>query len=179
MIYESDYEKVLVYPDPRLRRVAKAIEEVSPEVVERVEKMFEIMAKDRGIGLAAPQIGWDVRLFVVNVTGQLEDKIALINPEVTERFGQVTMEEGCLSLPNIWAKVERPRDIVISGTTPGGEEVHVKASGLVARCLLHELDHLDGILFIDRVTAARKRRLKKLLKGLKEDFKKKQEKVSV
>lgn len=166
-----DKPEVLKYPDPRLRRIAEKVTEVTPEIRERAEQMFEVMKEDHGIGLAAPQIGWNVRLFVMNVTGEPGDNLALINPVIANKNGRCTMEEGCLSLPGIYAKVVRPEKIVIEGTTLDGEEVAVEAEGLNARCILHEYDHLDGILFIDKVAPAKKRTLKKKLKKLEEIYK--------
>ena len=111
----SSAEVILTYPNPLLRRVAVPVAEITPEIAARAQAMFQVMAEDRGIGLAAPQIGWNVRLFVVNLSGKPEDNIAFVNPEIVERQGRATAEEGCLSLPGIWAKVERPKKIVLAG----------------------------------------------------------------
>lgn len=166
-----DKPEILTYPDPKLRRTAEPVDEVTPEIRERIAEMFEVMVEDRGIGLAAPQIGWNVRIFVMNLTGKPEDNVALINPTITERVGRAKAEEGCLSLPGIYAKVERPKRIVMEGTTPEGEQVAIEADGLTARCLQHEFDHLDGILFIDRVSPISKRRIKKKLEALEQRYK--------
>lgn len=161
---------ILKYPDPRLRRIARPVTEITDEIRERIAVMFEVMVEDRGIGLAAPQIGWDLRLFVMNTTGNDEDNLALINPEITERSGRSKGEEGCLSLPKIFAKVERPSKIVVEAMSLEGEEIVVEADGLVGRCIQHELDHLEGILFIDRVSPASKRSLKRKLQRLEDEF---------
>ena len=166
---------ILKYPDPRLRRTARAVTEVTDDIRERIALMFEVMVEDRGIGLAAPQVGWDLRLFVMNTTGNEEDNLALINPEITQRVGRAKAEEGCLSLPKIFAKVERPSKIVVEARDLEGNEVVVEADGLVARCIQHELDHLDGILFIDRVSPASKRSLKRKLQKLEDDYRALQE----
>lgn len=162
--------EILKYPDPRLRRTARPVEEVTDEIRERIALMFEAMKDDHGIGLAAPQIGWDLRLFVMNLSGKPEDDMALINPEIVERKGRCTMEEGCLSLPGIFAKVERPKDIVVRAHSLEGEQIEVEANGLVSRCIQHELDHLDGILFIDRLTPVRKRSANRKLKKLEDTW---------
>ena len=173
-----DKSEVLKYPDPRLRRVAKKVTEVTPEIRQRAEQMFALMVEDKGIGLAAPQIGWNIRLFVMNVSGDPEDNLALLNPVIATKAGRSTMEEGCLSLPGIYAKVTRAEKIVIEGTTLEGDEVTVEAEGLTARCILHEYDHLDGILFTDKVSPIRKRSLKKKLKILEDVYKEKHGSVS-
>lgn len=164
-------DRVLVYPDPRLRERAQPIAEVTPEVRRRARAMFPLMYEEQGIGLAAPQIGWGVRLFVVNVSGRPEDELVLVNPVVVEKTGGLwSFEEGCLSLPGIRGKVERERRIVLEGQDLDGEPVRVEADGLVARCLLHEYDHLDGVLFIDRLSPAKKQSIKRRLRDLELDF---------
>jgi peptide deformylase len=162
---------ILKYPDPRLRRVAKRITELTDEILERIPLMFEAMREDNGIGLAAPQVGWNVRLFVMNCSGEPDDDQVLLNPVITERVGRGTMEEGCLSLPGVFAKVERPTRIVVEAVDLEGDSISVEADGLVARCIQHELDHLEGVLFIDKVSPARRGKIKKPLAQLKEDYK--------
>ena len=162
-------EQILVYPDTRLRAVAAPVDEITPEVRARAEALLPFMAHSGGIGLAAPQVGWSVRLFVANVTGQPEDGIVLVNPKVAETAGgNWSMEEGCLSLPGIHGKVKRPRRVVFHATDLDGEEVELEAEGLVGRCLLHEFDHLDGVLFIDRLSAAKRMAIKRKLRVLEE-----------
>lgn len=164
-------DRVLVYPDPRLRERARPVDEVTPEVRRRARAMFPLMYEEQGIGLAAPQIGWGVRLFVVNVSGRPEDELVLVNPVVVEKAGGLwSFEEGCLSLPGIRGKVERERRIVLEGQDLDGAPVRVEADGLVARCLLHEYDHLDGVLFIDRLSPAKKQSIKRRLRDLELDF---------
>lgn len=162
-------EKLLTYPDPHLRRVSDFVSEVTPDVVARIESMFKIMVKGRGIGLAAPQIGWNVRIFVANVTGKESDNIVFINPEILERQGRVTDEEGCLSFPDVFVKVERPKSVVMAGLDIHGERQEMRAEGLTARCLLHEYDHLDGLLFIDRLSPVQQKRMKNRIRELADD----------
>lgn len=164
-------DQVLKYPDPRLRQKAVPVTEITPELRQRARSMFPIMYEEHGIGLAAPQIGWGVRLFVVNISGRPEDELVVINPEVVEKKGGTWLfEEGCLSLPGIRGKVERERVVVIEGQDLEGNHVSIEADGLNGRCLLHEYDHLDGVLFIDRLSPAKKQSIKRKLRELEEEF---------
>jgi len=163
--------RILTYPDPRLRKKSEPIAEVTDETRERARAMFPVMYEDQGIGLAAPQVGWHVRLFVVNVTGKPEDELVIVNPEVVEKTGGMWLfEEGCLSLPGIRGKVKREKQIVVHGQDLDGEPIEIEADGLVARCILHEYDHLDGILFIDRLSPAKKQSIKRKLRDLEAAF---------
>ena len=167
----STLEKVLLYPDPRLRLKAEPITKITPEVKARARAMFPLMYEERGIGLAAPQIGWNVRLFVMNVTGKPEDEVVVVNPVVVEKKGgSWSFEEGCLSLPGIRGKVERERAVVIEGTDLEGKKLRFELTELPGRCMLHEYDHLDGVLFIDRLSPAKKQSIKRRLRELEEEF---------
>lgn len=162
---------ILIYPNPKLRRTAQPVAEITPKVRARIEGMFPLMYEANGIGLAAPQVGWNVRLFVMNVTGKPEGAFAIVNPEVVDKGGGFwTLEEGCLSLPKIYGKVKREKHVVMRGLDLDGNEVEVEADGMIGRCMLHEFDHLDGILFIDRLTAAKKQSLKRKLRVLEDEF---------
>lgn len=164
-------DQVLKYPDPRLRQKAVPITEITPEVRQRARALFPLMYEEHGIGLAAPQVGWGVRLFVVNISGRPEDELVVVNPEIVEKKGGTwVMEEGCLSLPGIRGKVERERVVVIEGQDLDGNHVRIEADGLNGRCLLHEYDHLEGILFIDRLSPAKKQSIKRKLRELEEEF---------
>jgi len=161
---------ILTYPDPKLRRIAEPLEEVTDDVRERVLAMFPLMYEAKGIGLAAPQLGWNTRLFVVNVSGQPEDELVLINPKILEKSGGMwTLEEGCLSLPGINGKVSREKKVVVEAEDLDGNVFEVEAEGMVGRCILHEYDHLDGVLFIDRLSAAKKMSIKRKLRALEEE----------
>ena len=162
---------ILTYPNPRLRQKAKPITELTDELVEQIQAMFLLMHEAKGIGLAAPQLGWGVRLFVINVSGKPEDELALINPEIVEKTGGFwTCEEGCLSLPGVHGKVKRAKRVVVHAIDLDGEEIEVEAEGMVGRCILHEYDHLDGVLFIDRLSPAKKQSIKRRLRDLEEEF---------
>lgn len=164
-------DRVLKYPDPRLRQKALPVEEITPELRARARALFPLMYEEHGIGLAAPQVGWGVRLFVVNISGRPEDELVVLNPVVTEKKGGLwAFEEGCLSLPGIRGKVERERVVVLEGQDLDGHHVRIEADGLNGRCLLHEYDHLDGVLFIDRLSPAKKQSIKRRLRELEEEF---------
>ncbi|MGE0707556.1 MAG: peptide deformylase [Planctomycetota bacterium] len=164
-------DHVIRYPDPRLRRKAEPVGELTPELKARIEAMFPLMYRSKGIGLAAPQLGWNVRLFVMNLTGEPKDELALVDPEIVEEGGGTwVLEEGCLSLPGIYGKVKRDKRVVMRGRDLDGEQVQVEAEGMVARCMLHEFDHLDGILFIDRLSPVKKQSIKRRLRTLEEEF---------
>jgi peptide deformylase len=182
---ESQLELIL-YPDPRLRKVSTEVSKITPELLARCRDMFPIMYEAKGIGLAAAQVGWNVRLFLMNVTGDAEDEYVLINPVILERTGTHMMEEGCLSLPDIRGKFTRPAKLKVKAITATGKalkevvgddfskvvltEMELEAEGLVARCIQHELDHLDGILIIDKFSPAKKLSIKSKLRELEEDF---------
>ena len=164
-------DRILRYPDPLLRRKAEPIETVTPEIRERALAMFPLMREEDGIGLAAPQIGWSVRLIVVNLSGKPEDDLVLINPAVAE-VSKATWEkeEACLSLPGIRGKVERPKEFKVLAAGLTGEVLAFGAKGMLGRCLLHEIDHLDGVLFIDRLSQVKKLTIKKKLQQLEDIF---------
>lgn len=144
---------------PVLREPALKIGRVDDEVRQLVRDLFDTMHADSGIGLAANQIGLARRVAVVQT--EEEDTVILIDPEIVEREGQIRGEEGCLSIPDIFADVNRSRRIVVETTTPDNERVKVEAEELQARAIQHEIDHLDGILFLDRLSPLKRRMLMK------------------
>jgi peptide deformylase len=151
--------QVRQYPDPVLRMKANDIEEIDDSVTGLVERMKGLMSEARGVGLAAPQLGI-LRRLVVYQAGEEEPFVALVNPRVVETGGeQVADDEGCLSLgaATVIVEVERPSTIVIEATSPEGEELRIEAEGLEARVIQHELDHLDGVLIIDRTSPEQRR----------------------
>jgi peptide deformylase len=148
--------EVLKFPDPRLKEVSKPIDEITDEIRELARDMCDVMYDEPGIGLAAPQVAAPVRLFVIdtewNEEGGERNPTVMINPEFTRSEGKVTWEEGCLSVPDYTADVERASEVTIRYTDLDGKEVTEEAEELRAVCLQHEFDHLDGILFIDRIS---------------------------
>ncbi len=147
---------VLQFPDPRLRRVSEPIETITDEIRRLAEDMLETMYDEPGIGLAAPQIGEPIRLVVVDTEWTEEDAdrkpTVLINPELQSFEGKLVWSEGCLSVPDFTADVERAERIVLRARDLEGNPVIEEVSGLRAVCLQHEVDHLDGVLFIDRLS---------------------------
>lgn len=147
--------------DPVLREKCRAVEAVDEEVRLLVEDLMETMYAAEGIGLAAPQVGVPLRIFVYDIADPEVSPGALINPVVVEREGTVKEEEGCLSIPGLTELVERSARVVVKGLDADGNEVRLEAEGLLSRCLQHEADHLDGLLFLDRLSPLKRRMLLK------------------
>ena len=158
------------YGDPVLRRRAAPVDAVTPEIRRLVDDMTDTMYDEVGIGLAAPQVGVSVRLMVV---GDEEGRgaQALVNPAITARGGSVTAEAGCLSLPGIFAQVTRSEWVTLQAHDLDGQPVVITARGLRSRVFQHEIDHLDGVLFIDRLEPVLRDRIKRRIKkdGFTED----------
>ncbi len=151
---------VLQFPDPRLRRRSEPVEKITDELRQLAADMLETMYDEPGIGLAAPQVGHAIRMIVVDTDwtdeGAERKPCVLVNPEILERSGQVTWNEGCLSVPDLNAEVERAEQVVLRALDLDGNEVIENVSGLRAVCFQHELDHLDGVLFIDRISGLKR-----------------------
>lgn len=158
-------------PDPVLKTKCKSVEAVDDEVRRLIDDMFRTMYAAPGVGLAAPQIGVTRRVIVVDVAGKDEkpQPIALVNPEVVWASGETQVyEEGCLSLPEMYADVERPAAVRVRYLDRTGAEQEVHGEGLLAVCLQHEIDHLDGVLFVDHISALKRNiMLKKMVKAKK------------
>ena len=153
---------VLKFPDPRLREVSKPVTEVTEEIRQLAEDMCDVMYDEPGIGLAAPQVGESIRLVVVDTEwtedGAERNPLILLNPELTEPEGKVKWNEGCLSVPDFEAEVERAAEITLKATDLDGHPIEIRADGLQAVCFQHEIDHLDGTLFIDRISRLKRTR---------------------
>ena len=169
--------EVLKFPDKRLREVSKPITEITDEIRALAQDLCNVMYDEPGIGLAAPQVGSSVRLIVVDTEWTQEDgernPLILVNPEITEGEGEITWTEGCLSVPDFEAEVERSRSVRLVARDLEGEEVVIAAEDLQAVCFQHEIDHLDGVLFIDRISRLKrslyvKKRKKQLRQELEE-----------
>jgi peptide deformylase len=150
---------VRLYGDPILRRVAAEVAAVTPEIKTIVADMVESMWQQVGIGLAAPQVGISLRIVVMD-DGKGGAR-ALVNPTITERRGSVREEEGCLSLPGIFAEIERSTWVRVVAQDDEGQPISFEAEGLRAKVIQHEIDHLDGVLFIDRLPPVTRDRIKK------------------
>ena len=161
---------IRLYGDKTLREVAKPVTEFTDDVNNFIADLVFTMYEKDGVGLAAPQVGRSLRVFVVdpfwfNEEGK-KNPLVLVNPEFIEFQGDVESEEGCLSVPNIFEPVQRAEKVIIEGLNENGKKVRYEAEGLFARALQHEFDHLDGILFIDKVPKLRRMFLKKKLNDL-------------
>jgi peptide deformylase len=150
-----------------LRKKGRKITKIDDELVELVQNMFYTMHLANGIGLAAPQIGKDTALTVIDISkveGEEKNKpLVLLNPEITDFHGAVIMEEGCLSLPTLRAEIERPEKIFLTYQDLDLKEIKIELGGLIARVVQHEIDHLNGILFIDHLTKQQKKLIKEQL----------------
>ena len=147
---------ILVYPDPFLSRRAAPVSSVDGRVRTLIRDMFETMYAAEGVGLAAPQVGVGKRVIVVDVSPVDREvlPVALVNPEILERKGSVVCEEGCLSVPGVQGEVLRAETVIVRGLDGEGNPVQLQAGGILSRALQHEIDHLDGVLFIDRISSA-------------------------
>jgi peptide deformylase len=161
--------KILHYPDPRLHTVAKQIAEVTDEVRRLATDMAETMYAAPGIGLAATQVDRHIRLLVVDVSEEKNNLLALINPRIVLKEGEVVHEEGCLSVPGIYDKVTRAEHIRVQATNLDGETFEMDANGLLAICIQHEIDHLNGKVFVEYLSRLKQARIKsKLTKQARE-----------
>ncbi|HEV7506605.1 MAG TPA: peptide deformylase [Thermoanaerobaculia bacterium] len=162
---------IRIYPDPILRVKCRPVVEIDARVKKLAADMVETMHAAPGVGLAAPQVGVDLRLAVVDVSigENPSDVHVLINPEVVERSGLDSDTEGCLSLPGITDKVDRPAFVTVRAQDLGGHPIELQAEGFHARALCHEIDHLDGILFPDHLRGLRKERVRRQLKKLADE----------
>jgi len=147
--------------DPVLREMCREVETVGDDVRALVDDLLETMYAEDGIGLAAPQIGVPLRVFVYDVREDEVEPGVLVNPRIVEATGTQKEVEGCLSIPGLDEVVERSGHVVVEGLDRDGEPVQIEATGLLSRCLQHENDHLDGVLFIDRVSPLKRRMLLK------------------
>lgn len=145
--------------DPALRERCEPVATFDDELRRLARDLLDTMYAADGIGLAAPQVGVPLRVFAYDVREPDRPTGVLVNPEVVERSGSSTEEEGCLSIPGLTAKVERAERVVVEGFDPDGEEVRFEADGLLARCFLHEVDHLDGVLFPDHLSPLKRKLL--------------------
>jgi len=156
----------MTYPNTVLRKKAEEVKEIDQDLIDLARQMAETMYAAPGIGLAAPQVGESIRLIVVDVsyTQGKPDLKVLLNPEIVEREGSILMEEGCLSIPGIRADVERSQKVLVRGLDIKGRPVEIEAEGLLAVCLQHEVDHLDGILFIDHLSRLKRSLIERKLR---------------
>lgn len=162
--------QIVLYGNPILRSSAQAVEKITPELVQIIADLLTTMIKKDGVGLAANQIGEKVAVIAINPQSCDVDlpPTCIINPKVLATEGVIEAEEGCLSFPDIYEVVARPEMVKIKGVNPEGKEMEVAATKLLARALIHEIEHLQGILFIDHLSELRRRLLVPRLKELEE-----------
>jgi len=155
--------KILEFPDPRLRTKASPVETVDDELRQLIDDMFETMYAAPGIGLAATQVDVHQRLLVADVSPDKSEPHVLINPEIIEKDGVTATDEGCLSVPGYYEEVKRAEHILVRFLDRNGEQQEMEAEGLLAVCIQHEMDHLDGKLFVDYLSETKRQRIRKKL----------------
>ena len=153
--------EILKYPDKRLRTIAKLVVSVDETIRQQVKDMFETMYEAPGIGLAATQVNFHQRIIVIDISDQCNEPICLINPEVIEKSGEIQCEEGCLSVPDYYENIIRANDIKVQALNQHGKTFELEASEMLSVCIQHEIDHLNGILFVDHLSKLKQKRLKK------------------
>lgn len=163
ILHETVPLQLRYYGDPVLRKRAKPVAEITDAELQFAEQMFMTLeATGNGIGLAATQVGVLKRIIIINI-GEIDDEVyeplVLFNPEILSSEGEIVAEEGCLSIPDVTADVKRSERIVVEGINAERESIRIEADGLLARVLLHEIDHLNGVLFIDRIGGLKRRLL--------------------
>jgi peptide deformylase len=146
--------QIVTFPHPTLRHTSKLVRRVNAELRSTVRRMFELMYEARGVGLAANQVDLPLRLFVLNLKSEPEegDELVFINPVISRPKGSDEAEEGCLSLPGLYGQVKRPKQVRVNAYDLDGREINAEIDGLLARVVQHETDHLDGVMFTDRMS---------------------------
>jgi len=160
---------ILIFPDPLLRTRAEPVSEVDGEVAALVDRMFETMYDAPGIGLAATQVDVHRRIVVIDTSEEKDAPLTLVNPELTLVEGMGEMQEGCLSIPGVYELIKRPERVRVAAVDREGEPFELEAEGLLAVCIQHEIDHLDGKLFVDHLSPLKRNRIRrKMLKRLRD-----------
>ncbi|EGR9020672.1 peptide deformylase [Vibrio parahaemolyticus] len=159
--------QVLTFPDDRLRTVAKPVDAVTPEIQKIVDDMIETMYDEEGIGLAATQVDIHKRIVVIDISETRDEPMVLINPEILEKRGEDGIEEGCLSVPGARALVPRAAEVTVKALDRDGKEFTFEADDLLAICVQHELDHLQGKLFVDYLSPLKRKRIQDKLAKIK------------
>ena len=155
--------EILHFPDARLRNVAKPVAQVDDSVRKLIDDMLETMYEAPGIGLAAIQVNQPRRVIVVDISEERNQPLALVNPEILEKHGEEQMEEGCLSVPGVYEPVQRAERVRVRALDRDGGAIEMDADGLLAVCIQHEIDHLDGKLFVDYLSNLKRQRIRRKL----------------
>jgi peptide deformylase len=151
---------ILEFPDERLRKIAKPINDIDNNLQTLIDDMLETMYHTGGIGLAATQVNVHVRLLVIDTSEEKNAPLCLINPEIISKDGEFEYKEGCLSVPESYEKIIRPGHITVKGLDRNGKEIEIEANDLLSTCIQHEIDHLNGKLFIDYLSQLKRQRIK-------------------
>lgn len=170
--------QIVQYPHPALRWKSRPVKEIDESLRTIVRKMFDLMYESQGIGLAANQVALPYRLFVLNLTADPQEKSeehVFINPVITQRRSTQEAEEGCLSLPKLYGQVRRAQDVTVEAYDLSGRGFEVTVDDLASRAIQHETDHLDGVLFIDRMTDAAKREIAPTISDFETQFRRQQQ----
>ena len=162
--------KIILYPDPRLKKMSQPVQEFDERLRLLAVRMLELMREAKGVGLAAPQVGENIRMFVMNPTNEPGDDRVYVNPELTDVEGEEEAEEGCLSLPGIHVKVVRNKQIRMRAQDLDGKPVEEVASGFIPRVWQHETDHLNGTMLTDRMGPVARMANRRILNDLKEQY---------
>jgi peptide deformylase len=165
--------QVIQYPHPTLRHKSKPLKRVDAELRKIVREMFDLMYEAKGIGLAANQVDLPYRLFVLNLESDpkaADQELVFLNPVLTQRKGSAEAEEGCLSLPGLYCDVRRPEKVRLNAYNLAGEEITLDLSGLFSRAVQHEIDHLDGVLFIDHLTPTSEAKARDAVRDFEDEF---------
>ena len=158
---------VLIYPEDHLKVVCDPVVDVNDETRNIIDDMFDTMYQEEGIGLAAPQVDILQRIITIDIEGDKQNQLVLINPEILASEGETGIEEGCLSIPGVRALIPRKEKITVKALDRNGHEFTLEADGLLAICIQHEIDHLNGILFVDYLSPLKRQRIKEKLVKLK------------
>jgi len=149
---------ILIYPDKRLRKKSQTVEKIDKKILKLLDDLADTMYNAPGVGLAAPQVGEHVRVLVVDISTKEEenDLLELINPKITDTNGKQSSEEGCLSIPGYYGNITRKKNVTVEAVNRNGENYTIEAEDILSRVLQHEIDHLDGILFFDKMAKLKK-----------------------
>ena len=161
--------EILEYPDPRLRTQAQPIEQFDDALQQQIDNMFETMYQAPGIGLASTQVDFHYQLIVIDISDNQDSPLVLINPKIVDKKGVEEREEGCLSFPGVYAKVERADQVTVEALDREGKPFTLEADDLLAVCIQHEIDHIEGRLFVDYLSPLKRDRIKKKLKKLSKE----------
>jgi peptide deformylase len=158
--------EILEFPDPRLRTKAKAVKNVTGKLIKLADRMLDAMYEAPGIGLAATQVNFHQRIIVLDVSEEKKSPLILINPTLEEQEGEIETSEGCLSVPGFWEPVVRSSRVLVNAVNREGEPFTMEAEDLLAVCIQHEMDHLEGKLFVDYISPTKRQLIRKKLQKL-------------